>query len=651
MSLNLEQLGYQHVENPGYFRIPGDAPPFWYNESDEQEEWVASVVERAADKGVFSRELRRGIRDWQSLYQLSQLRANLLRPVAPYISGEVLEVGAGMGAVTRALGEAGVRVIALEASERRARTCATRTEDLPNVQVVCDTIQNFRPGVAFDTVIVIGVLEYARVFGFPGGGQDPVDQMLEMFVGLLRPDGKLILAIENQLGLKYFAGFPEDHLGEPMWGIEDRYLNVPEGRLKAVTFGRRELYQKIERSGLGHQAWFYPFPDYKLPTVVASTEALAPDSPVDVLPLLQIAAEQDPQEPESLSFEMARAWAPILRNGLAADLSNSFLVVASKQPLKKLDEMAWVYGSVPQSREFAKVAAFVVEDGIASVRRRPLVPSQDRTRGLWRRTFPDEPYHRTPNWSSRLKNIVHREGWTLGELADWFTAWHDAVLEVCGLPAGTPPDHVLPPQMFDALPRNLIFSCGGPVFVDLEVEYLEELTLGELAYRAVAEDVLSLRWVAPPAPETSLARATIARELFDRVGVEVDRETLTSRGQNVCAFASAVVGDEVKREDPLSGRFDVRPSLGAPGSVASAAFRTSLQVARKRAAVLEGQRDVLLAELEATRQALGDVGRENVRLGARLGAAEMQLAQVHDSVSWKVTRPLRAIRSLGPTPS
>lgn len=37
----------------------------------------------------------------------------------------------------------------------------------------------------------------------------------------LKPDGKIILAIENRLGLKYWAGCTEDHFGTLFEGIHD----------------------------------------------------------------------------------------------------------------------------------------------------------------------------------------------------------------------------------------------------------------------------------------------------------------------------------------------------------------------------------------------------------------------------------------------
>jgi 23S rRNA (adenine-N6)-dimethyltransferase len=48
----------------------------------------------------------------------------------------VLDIGAGLGAVTRPLAGTGARVIAVERDERTARRLAARTGDLPNVTVI-----------------------------------------------------------------------------------------------------------------------------------------------------------------------------------------------------------------------------------------------------------------------------------------------------------------------------------------------------------------------------------------------------------------------------------------------------------------------------------------------------------------------------------
>jgi len=165
--------------------------------------------------------LRQNLFDWPSLYHLSGTRANILRPFQRTLAGaDVLEIGAGCGAITRYLGECGTNVLALEGSPRRAAIARSRTRDLENVTVLAERFDRLQCDCKFDVITLIGVLEYANLFT---SGENPPLAMLERVRSLLKPEGKLIIAIENQLGLKYFAGASEDHLGQPMVGIEGRY--------------------------------------------------------------------------------------------------------------------------------------------------------------------------------------------------------------------------------------------------------------------------------------------------------------------------------------------------------------------------------------------------------------------------------------------
>ena len=110
-----------------------------YSDGDEFEERLANIIGQATDLSVFSAELRKKCTDWASLYHLSSSRANILRPMESILQGaDVLEVGAGCGAITRYLGESGANVIALEGSLRRAAIARSRTRDLDNVDVVAD---------------------------------------------------------------------------------------------------------------------------------------------------------------------------------------------------------------------------------------------------------------------------------------------------------------------------------------------------------------------------------------------------------------------------------------------------------------------------------------------------------------------------------
>lgn len=49
----------------------------------------------------------------------------------------------------------------------------------------------------------------------------PYENFLTIIGKHLNENGKIIIAIENKLGLKYWAGCQEDHVGKYFEGIED----------------------------------------------------------------------------------------------------------------------------------------------------------------------------------------------------------------------------------------------------------------------------------------------------------------------------------------------------------------------------------------------------------------------------------------------
>jgi hypothetical protein len=99
---------------------------------------------------------------------------------------------------------------------------------------------------------------------------DPFTCFLRALHDLLKVGGKIYIAIENRLGLKYLAGHPEDHLGKPYIGIEG-YVTNKKG---AKTFSKSELELLLKDAGFGNLYFYYPFPDYKLPKYVYSDEYL-----------------------------------------------------------------------------------------------------------------------------------------------------------------------------------------------------------------------------------------------------------------------------------------------------------------------------------------------------------------------------------------
>jgi len=458
------------------------AAAFSYSDGDEVEQRIYRLVKNSADKSLFSNDLRKAITDWPSLYHLSSERANLLRPLTGKLDGPVLEIGCGCGAVTRFLGEKGLDVVALEGSARRAAIAAERCRDLPNVNVVVDPFQDFDIGRKFRTITLIGVLEYARIYFTKKNGHDPIDLMIQRAVDLLEPDGVLIIAIENQLGLKYFAGYAEDHLGQAMIGIEDRYTSR-----SVVTFGKADLSRRLRGAGLPAQEWWYPYPDYKLPSSVLSDAAFDADVPADFSDLIGAACRTDAQAPSATTFSLDFAWSTVVRNGLAGELANSFLIVSSRQEIIKDQVFGYHYGQarLPQYR---KVVEFGRDDKGYYADRTPLTknaPVADSTGAVLK--LEREPLLPGRLWKDELRYVTVRDHWPMADVIYWSNFWWQQVRAKLGSsPINT--QSPLPGHMLDAIPRNLIVDRDGNAsFIDLEWTDPRPIEAGYLLFRGLLD--------------------------------------------------------------------------------------------------------------------------------------------------------------------
>ena len=538
----------------------GDTRDLPYSDGDDVEERLARVVAEAHDLSVFSADLRPALRDPPLRYHLTPRRANLLRPFAAALTGRVLEVGAGCGAVTRYLGELGGRVTAVEGSRRRCAIARSRTRDLPNVAVVWDDANRFVTAEPFDAVVMVGVLEYARVF--LGAGQDSPRLFLTHLRGLLREHGMLVLAIENQLGARYWAGGAEDHTGFDNFGIQDSYDEA-----SVATFGRHELQEILRGAGLPHQRWYVPVPDYKMPLAVLSPAGLACNPRFDAAYVLARHAYHDERRPVHPRFSLERVWSALQRNRLLLEFANSFLVAAGPAEafadrLGHGDRLAWSY-AVDRHPAYANEACVCLEADGLMIRRRKLAPEAPAPETLLGWRLHDEPYAEGQNWWWRLVALLTRPGWTMADVATWAQWWLAAVLEAAGAERA-PQARLdarlrLPGRLLDATPFNLVATHdGGRRFVNLEWEARGELELGFLVYRALGSSLwqqTSVSWTgAEPAPTPG---AILAR-LFAELGLEVGADDVARYAQLEAHFqawqaglpAAAGVGPAVPAAPP-----------------------------------------------------------------------------------------------------
>lgn len=253
---------------------------------------------------------------WATYYHLSRTRKNLLNWYPFDADASVLEIGCGLGAITATLCEKCRDVTAVELSKRRATATLLRCREKENLEIIVGNLNDIEFEKKFDYITLIGVLEYQ---GSYTEGADPYADFLKKIKHLLKPQGKLLIAIENQYGLKYWCGAREDHTGRPFDGL-NQYVNN-QGKVR--TFSKNELERLVKRSGYKNTFFYYPMPDYKLPTVVYSQEYLPNE------PTLQNARFYYVPDKKTLIASEAAVYPDIIANGVFDFFANSFLVECS----------------------------------------------------------------------------------------------------------------------------------------------------------------------------------------------------------------------------------------------------------------------------------------------------------------------------------
>lgn len=254
-------------------------------------------------------------KSWPVMYHFSTIRTNILSwyPIKP--GDKVLEIGSGCGAITGTIAEKAGTVTCVELSKKRSLINAYRNRERDNIEIRLGNFQDVEKKLPkdYDVITLIGVFEYAMLYI---DAEDPYTAFLKQTASHLKPGGKLLIAIENRLGMKYWAGATEDHSGIFFEGIEG-YLNEDS---RARTFSKPELERLFTNAGFKNFKFYYPYPDYKFPMSVYSDEFQPHKGD-----LRANIANFDRKR--WIIFDESKAYDSILDEGLFPLYSNSFLVV------------------------------------------------------------------------------------------------------------------------------------------------------------------------------------------------------------------------------------------------------------------------------------------------------------------------------------
>lgn len=284
----------------------------------EKEDNLLDIVKQYSG-GDFNRIILEK-KDWSVLYHLSSVRGNIVDFLPINKTDSVLEIGSGCGAITTILSSKAKVVTCIELSKKRSEINAYKNKDCINVKIKVGNFKNVEKLLKekYDYITLIGVLEYAQEYI---GGENPYKDLLILIKSHLKSNGKIIIAIENKLGLKYWAGCQEDHIDKFYEGIES-YTTTNNVR----TFSKNELKQLLEDSGYKNNTFYYPYPDYKLPSKIFSDKYLPK---IGELNLNRRNFDKD----RILTFDELKVYDTLIKEGLYPEFSNSFLVVAGREEM------------------------------------------------------------------------------------------------------------------------------------------------------------------------------------------------------------------------------------------------------------------------------------------------------------------------------
>lgn len=255
----IKKIGNVNID---YSYYPGND---LYCDGDVEDE-ILDIVKNN-DKSEFNRIIAERNK-WPILYHLSHIRENILSWYPFDREADVLEIGSGCGAVTGAVAAGARSVTCIELSEKRSMINAYRNKEYDNITIKLGNFEEVEKHLEekYDYITLIGVLEYANVYI---KSDEPYSRFLEIVGRHLKSNGKLLIAIENRMGMKYWAGCREDHVGYFYEGIEG-YANTNG----AKTFSKIELEKLFKKADYGKYSFYYPYPDYKFPNTIYSDEYL-----------------------------------------------------------------------------------------------------------------------------------------------------------------------------------------------------------------------------------------------------------------------------------------------------------------------------------------------------------------------------------------
>ncbi|WP_367566833.1 class I SAM-dependent methyltransferase [Lacrimispora sp.] len=224
------------------------------------------------------------------LYALSDIRENLLEWYEFDQNASLLQIGSDYGALTGLYSRRVKEVTVLDPNDNDLSFNRLRNQKQENIRYVAGELEAFEEE-GFDYVVMIGSLKA------------PYEQQIQKAKSLLKPEGKLILALCNRLGLKYQAGAVPDQ----------------------VRLSRAEVLELLcgAEGNRGNAEFYYPMPDYRNAMALYSDHYLPGKGDLTHAILAY-------DYPKYLRFDLGKMFDEVCEGRQFETFANSFLTIWSR---------------------------------------------------------------------------------------------------------------------------------------------------------------------------------------------------------------------------------------------------------------------------------------------------------------------------------
>ena len=259
------------------------------------------------------------IKKFNKFFNTTQIRKNIINWYDFKPNSNILEIGCDLGQVTNFFGNLNVNVTSIEYDNYKYEEASKTLSPFKNINLVNDNLIDYYSkniDDKFDYIIVTSSMDRIDKFVKEEKKYNAFNKFLEIAYSLLKDNGNILIAVDNKFAIRNFSGATFNG---------SKSFEIIEGKVKnSGIFSKKKLVDLLDNSKFDSYKFYYPFPDYKLPSVIY-TDAYLPNKNSNKLKYLLYYNPKD-----TIIFNELDVIKEIVKDEKLDYFSNSYFVEISK---------------------------------------------------------------------------------------------------------------------------------------------------------------------------------------------------------------------------------------------------------------------------------------------------------------------------------